>query len=60
MNWCEFFAKIEENPSALIKGLTVRDYYEMRDHMNNCDVCYNVTERVLSKHNSNGIDVGLN
>lgn len=48
-NYCEFFKNIEENPSAIVKGLTVRDFYNARAHLYNCDVCFNRSERVIAQ-----------
>ncbi len=48
-NMCEFFQKIEENPDALVTGLTVRDYMLLRAHLSTCDDCFNRSERIASQ-----------
>jgi len=48
--WCTFFAAIEANPKEIIKpNLTIREMFEAKDHLNNCDVCYNRSLRVLEQ-----------
>jgi len=49
INWCEFFQGIESNPTAIVRPITIRQFYQAKEHLNNCDVCYNRSERVLSK-----------
>lgn len=60
MNWCKFFADIEANPKALVPRLTVREYYEAKQHSEDCDVCNNRVQRVLAKTPKEAIFFGLN
>jgi len=48
INWCTYFANIEENPKAITPKLTVRQFMEAREHLHRCDVCFNRSERVLA------------
>ncbi len=48
-NMCEFFQKIEENPDAIVTGLTIRDCLLLRAHLETCDICFNRSQRVLAK-----------
>lgn len=48
-DFCQFFAAIEKDPTALIAGITVRDQLQAAEHLSNCDACYNRSERVLAK-----------
>lgn len=60
-DYCKFFRDIEANPEALITGLTIRDYLYLREHLFNCDSCFNITERVNAKNkNQNTIGFGTN
>lgn len=52
-DWCKYFADIEADPTALTPQITVREYLQARDHLQNCDVCFNSSERVLSKYSKN-------
>ena len=60
-DWCEFFKKIEKDPAAKITGLTVRDYFAAKLHVQECKDCEARTERVVNnKPNSNNTDRSLN
>jgi len=60
IDYCKFFSDIEKDPTALVPALTVRQYLEARDHVMNCDNCFNRTERVLQKAPKNGIGFNTN
>jgi hypothetical protein len=49
INWCEFFQKIEKDPSAITPRITIRQILQARNHVYDCDVCFNRTERILAK-----------
>ncbi len=60
---CDFFKKVEENPSAIVTGLTIRDYLLLRAHLEGCNVCFNRSQRVLAKEPPNAeppIRIGFN
>ncbi len=62
-NMCEFFQKIEENPDAMVTGLTIRDYLQLRAHLETCDTCFNRSQRVLAQEPPNDeppIRIGFN
>lgn len=46
---CKFVRDIEADPEAIVTGLTIGDYYMLKEHIFNCDSCFNSTERVLAK-----------
>lgn len=46
-DWCEFFREIEEDPKALVSGLTIRDLILARGHISTCDTCDQRVNRVL-------------
>jgi hypothetical protein len=46
-NFCEFFRKIEEDPKAIVSGLTIGDLLLARAHMNECDECLMRVDRVM-------------
>lgn len=47
--WCEWFADIEAAPENIVSGMTIRDVIAARDHLVNCDVCYDAMERLAAK-----------
>jgi len=49
MDFCKYFREIEQDPTALTPPITIKQFYEAKEHLNSCDVCYNRSERVLSK-----------
>lgn len=48
-DWCQFFKDIEKNPYKIVKRLTVRDFFEIKEHINGCDSCFESIDRVLAK-----------
>lgn len=48
-DFCRFFQKIEENPFEKIHGMTIGDFQKAKEHIRNCDPCYNRTQRTLAK-----------
>lgn len=59
-DWCEFFRAIEADPTAITPQITVREYLQAREHLGSCDVCYNSSERVLSKYSQKDKPIGFN
>jgi hypothetical protein len=49
IDFCKYFADIERDPRAHPPRLTIRQFYAAREHVQNCDNCYNRTERVLAR-----------
>ena len=50
MNWCDYFKDIEANPFAMTPRLTVREFFEARDHAKTCKECYGRIERVVESN----------
>lgn len=48
-DFCRFFQKMEDDPSRIIKGLTIRDFLFAREHLYNCDTCFMRSERIEAK-----------
>jgi hypothetical protein len=46
-DWCQFFRDIEDDPSAIVSGLTVGDLLQARAHMSECDECPMRVDKVL-------------
>lgn len=59
-DWCKFFADIEADPLAKVGPMTIRDHIMAKDHIQDCDVCFNSTERVLAKYNAKNNQIGFN
>lgn len=49
MDFCEFFRNIEANPDAIVKGITIREMMQAREHLHNCERCSLSSQRVLAK-----------
>ncbi len=49
IDWCQYFHKIEEDPTAMTPTITGREFQEAEEHVMGCDSCFNITERVLAK-----------
>lgn len=49
IDWCEYFAAIEKDPTAITPNITVRQFYEAKRHIEHCEGCFQRTERVLAK-----------
>lgn len=47
-DYCEFFRNIEKAPEKIVSGLTIRDVYNLRDHLVTCDACFQITENMLA------------
>ncbi len=48
-NFCDFFAAIEANPTAIVEEFTIRDYLNARMHIETCQKCKDSADRVLAK-----------
>lgn len=57
---CAFFKEIEKNPKRLVTGLTVRDYVELSDHLEVCDECYEVVQRVDASNPHRSLPFSIN
>ncbi len=51
---CEFFERIEKDPSAIVNNMTVRDYLMAKAHIYECQKCSDSVDRVLAKHKHEG------
>ena len=49
MDYCEFFKKIEANPYALVKDLTVREYLAAAEHVVQCPSCEEIVNKVVDE-----------
>lgn len=62
-DYCEFFAQIEKDPHALVEDFTVRNYLEARAHIQECEKCIELADRVLKDRphdHDEGIHLSLN
>ena len=48
-DYCTYFRRIEENPTAMSPRMTVREFLGAKEHIKVCDVCSNRVDRVLAK-----------
>lgn len=48
VDWCKYFQDIERDPRAITPRITVRQWLEARNHIQNCDPCSNRVDRVLA------------
>lgn len=55
---CAFFRAIERNPEAIVSGLTVRDMLYLRQHIQMCDECYEITNRVNERYKDEKPNLG--
>lgn len=53
-NPCEFIKGIHDNPMALVKNLTIRDYMEIQDHLQSCEKCAIMIDEVIEKYKDIG------
>lgn len=49
IDWCSYFKKLEDDPSAMTPNITVREFMQAREHLYGCDACFNRSERVIAK-----------
>lgn len=47
LNFCKFFADIEADPYAIVPQLTVKQFWDARNHIRLCDICAERVDRVL-------------
>jgi hypothetical protein len=47
---CKFVKQIESDPEAIVSGLTVRDYLQLRLHIHTCEQCYESVDRVRERY----------
>ena len=49
MNWCKFVTNIEKDPNAIVPKITIGQYLELREHVHNCQNCWDSMNRTLDK-----------
>lgn len=49
-NFCEFIKGIHTNPFKLVKNLTVREYYDLKAHVDVCDDCATLLDEIKTKY----------
>ncbi len=59
-DYCEFFATIEKDPEAVISGLTIGEYMEAANHVQECKTCMDSTQRVLDRYKDEPPTIGFN
>lgn len=58
---CKFFADVEADPHAVTPPITVRQFNQLREHMFDCDTCYNRVQRVFADNPNDSTPMpGLN
>ncbi len=50
MDWCKFFSDIEKDPFAKVPSLTVRQFFEGKEHARACKDCYDRIERTVASN----------
>jgi hypothetical protein len=53
-NFCEFIRKIHADPLAKIEGLSIRDFYALQDHVNQCEECLRLVDEVNERYKDIG------
>lgn len=48
VDWCAYFGAIEKDPEAITPRITVRQLMQAREHVYECDKCYEITQKVLA------------
>lgn len=48
VDFCKYFSDIEKDPTAHPPRLTIRQFFEAREHLQNCDNCSNRVDRVMA------------
>ena len=59
-NFCEFVKKIHANPSMRITNLTIRDFTNLQNHLQECKQCETLADEVLSNDKNYKPDPKLN
>jgi hypothetical protein len=60
-DFCKFFREIEKNPKKLIiPRPTVREYLALKNHVNGCDNCNNIVNRVCASDTDTSIPFSIN
>jgi hypothetical protein len=56
-NICDFIQKIYEDPLKKITGLTVRNYMQIQEHMEQCPECCRKVDEVLARPEAPKTDI---
>lgn len=48
--WCTFINKIKQDPLQKVSDLTVGDYYDLQDHLLECDACWAIVNEIAEKY----------
>lgn len=59
-NLCEFIKKIHANPLAKIEGLSIREFYMLKDHLTTCQECDRLAEEIVERYKDVPTDPNLN
>jgi len=59
-NFCEFVKGIHADPFKLVKNLTLREYYALKDHIQMCNKCTQLLDDVNEKYRDYKPDPNFN
>ena len=57
---CRLIQSIAAHPEAIVSGLTIRDYLEMREHVRECEKCHDSVEEVIKNSPPDEPTIGFN
>ena len=50
IDFCSFIEKIKQDPLQKISGLTVGNYYDLQDHIFECEKCGAIVDEIYEKY----------
>ncbi len=48
-NWCEWMNYTETHPYDTVHGFTIKDFMELRDHIQTCMKCNQKADKILNE-----------
>ncbi len=59
---CQFVREMERNPLKKVSRLSIRQFFQLRNHIPKCHECDRITEKIINENpkNSIGPDPGIN
>jgi hypothetical protein len=47
---CEIVLKIQKDPLKKVEGLTIGIFYQLKEHLQECEMCSKIIDEILETH----------
>ena len=47
---CDLILSIQEDPFKKVEGLTIGRFYQLKEHLEECQTCSEIVDKILEQH----------